>query len=58
MGMGVIFVISPEKCPAPPPTARSCLETSMIPESESSSSNVIPKIKASALMALVISILV
>jgi hypothetical protein len=58
MGMGVIFVISPEKCTPPPQTARSCLETSMFPESDSSSSNVIPRFKATALIALAISLLV
>lgn len=35
MGMGLNFIVSPDQLEEPPQSARSCIETSMVPESES-----------------------
>lgn len=35
MGMGFNFIVSPDQLEEPPQSARSCIETGMVPESES-----------------------
>jgi hypothetical protein len=56
MGMGVVFITSPDKLSAPPPAARSCLETdlSSLSESKSSSSNVVLKAKTAVVAVMVL----
>ena len=56
MGMGVVFITSPDKLSAPPPAARSCLETdlSSLSESKSSSSNVVLEAKTAVVAVMVL----
>ena len=56
MGMGVVFITSPDKLSPPPPAARSCLETDLSSpsESKSSSSNVVLKVKSAVVVAMVL----
>jgi len=38
MGMGFNFIVSPDQIEEPPQSARSCVENSMVPETESADS--------------------
>mmetsp|Transcript_26549 Transcript_26549/g.43549 ORF Transcript_26549/g.43549 Transcript_26549/m.43549 type:complete len:498 (+) Transcript_26549:576-2069(+) len=59
MGMGFTFITSPDKLESPPPAARSCLESSLVPgaETENSagkSSSMDPKFKSAVVAVAVL----
>ena len=60
MGMGFTFIVSPDKLEEPPESARTCVETSMVPESESDSSTMsfaqdVFKFSVATVLAMVLS---
>lgn len=59
MGMGFNFIVSPDQLEEPPQSARSCIETGMVPESESDTSpendaHVIPDFSVAVKMGMVL----